>query len=75
MYAAVAGISPTSLPEVGLNAVELSPPDHHVVEICRIDRNRRFVRSIAEDVIAIYIDIGLVTCEDAELRDHPRRSL
>jgi len=75
VYAAIGGITPTGLPEVGLNTVELSPADHHLVEICRINRNRGLVRSIPEDIIAIRIDIRLVTGEHAEWRDHSRRSL
>ena len=75
VHAAVGGITPTGLPEVGLNTVELSPADHHLVEICRINRNRGLVRSVPEDIVAIRIDIRLVTGEHAELRDHSRRSL
>src|SRR6476619_4777368 len=75
MNATVGRISPTGLPEVGLNTVELSPADHHLVEICRINGNRGLIRSISEDIVAVCIDIRLVTGEHAELGVHSGRSL
>jgi len=51
--AGVGGISPARLTEVGVDAVELPPGDEHLVTIGGIDRNRRLIRSIAEDVLTI----------------------
>ena len=42
---AVGRISPAGLPEVGVNAIELPPGDHHLVAIRRINRNGRLVRA------------------------------
>jgi len=70
--AAIGRITPARLPEIGLNAIELPPGDHHLVAIGRIDGNRRLVRSIIEDIVAIRIDVCLKTGEHAELRDHAR---
>src|SRR6267378_688616 len=75
VYAAISGITPTSLPEVGLDAVKLPPGDHHLVAISGIDGNGRLVGSVAKDIIATSIDVCLVAREHAELRDHSRRSL
>lgn len=75
VHAGIGGITPPSLPEVGLNGVELPPTDHHLVAIGRVNSNRRLVRSIADNVVAARIDVGLITGKYAELRDHARRSL
>ena len=40
MHAAIGGITPTALPEVGGNIVELSPGDCHLVAVCGIDGDR-----------------------------------
>src|SRR6266513_917395 len=74
-HAAIGGITPAGLPEVGLNAVKLPPADHHLVVICRINRNRGLVCSIAEDVVTICVDVCLKAGEQAELRSHSGRSL
>src|SRR5205807_378575 len=52
VYAAISGITPTSLPEIGLDAVKLPPSDHHLVAISGIDGNGRLVGSVAKDVVA-----------------------
>ena len=70
--AGISGITPASLPEVGANVIELAPGDHHFIAIRRIDSNRRLVRSIAKDIVAIRIDVCLETGEHAELRNHAR---
>ena len=75
MNTGISGKSPACLPEIGGNAVELPPGDYHLVAVRRINGNGRLVRTVAEDVVAICIDICLETGEHAELRDHARRSL
>jgi hypothetical protein len=75
VYAAIGSITPTRLPEVGVNTIELPPGDHHLVRICRVNRDRRLIGGVAEDVVAAGIHVCLVTGEHAELRDHARRSL
>ena len=66
----ITGVCPARLPEIGCNTVKLSPSDGHAIVIGRIHANGRFVRSIISNVIAIGIDVDLVTREGAELRDH-----
>ena len=75
VYAAIAGITPAALPEVGVNVIKLPPRDCHLVPVGRINGNHALVRRIADDVLAILIDVDLETHERAELRDHSRRSL
>src|SRR5438067_3974354 len=75
MNAGIGRVTPPALPEVGGHIIELSPSDGHFVAVCGINRNRTLVRSVANDVLAILIDVGLVTREYAELRDHSWRSL
>lgn len=70
MHAAIGRVTPSALPKVGGNVVELSPGDGHLVPIRWINGNRAFVRSIANDVLAVLIDVDLVTREHAKLRDH-----
>ena len=72
VHAGIGGITPAGLPEVGVNAIELPPGDHHFVAIRRIDSNRRLIRSVAKDIVASRIDVCLVTGEHAELRNHAR---
>ena len=68
---AITGICPARLPEIGSNTVKLPPSDGHAVVIGRIHANGRFVRGIISNVVAVGIDVDLVTGEGAELRDHP----
>jgi hypothetical protein len=70
MNAAIGRVTPPALSKVGGNVVELSPGDCHLVAICGINRNSALVRSVANNVLAILIDVDLVTGEHAELRDH-----
>ena len=51
--AAVAGVSPTGLPEIGSNAVELPPTYDHPVAVGWIDADRRLVRGVARDIHAV----------------------
>ena len=67
---AVTGVGPARLPEIGSNTVKLSPSDGHAIVIGGIHANGRFVRSIISNVIAVGIDVDLVTGEGSELRDH-----
>ena len=67
---AITGVGPARLSEIGSNTVKLPPSDRHAVVIGGIHANRRFVRGIISNVIAIGIDVDLVTSEGAELRDH-----
>ena len=75
MNAGIGRVTPPTLSKVRGNIVELSPGDCHLVAICGINRNRTLVRSITNDVLAILINVDLVTTEHAELRDHSWRSL
>ena len=75
MYASVGRITPASLSEVGVDAIELPPGNYHLIAIRRINRDGRLIRCVAQDVVAISIDVRLIAGEDTELRDHPRRSL
>ena len=72
--AAIAGISIAGLPEVGSNAVELSPTDYHPVAVCWVYGDRRLVRGIAGDIHAARIDVNLKTRELVVHRDHSRRN-
>jgi len=72
MHAGIGGITPATLPEVRGDIVELPPANCHLVAIGRINRNRALVRSIANNVLAILIDVDLVTCEHAKHRNHSR---
>ena len=63
MHAAIGGITPAALPEVGGNVIELSPGDCHLIAVCWVNGNRALVRRVAEDVLAILIDVDLVTRE------------
>ena len=68
---ATSGVCPARLPEIGSNTVKLAPSDGHAVVIGRIHANGRFVRGIISNVIAVGIDVDLVTGEGAERRHHP----
>ena len=50
--AAIVGVAPAGLPEVGSNAVELPPADRHLVAVGRVHRDRRLVRGVAGDILA-----------------------
>jgi len=73
-YTGISSVTPPALPEVGGHVVELPPADCHFVAIRRVDGDHAFVGGVAEDVLAVLIDIHLVAGEHAELRDHSRRS-
>src|SRR5947208_17056731 len=72
--AAIRGISPAGLPEVGRNAVELPKSDCHLAGVCWVNGDGRLVRGVADDIHAVRIDIHLVAREGVVLRDHPRRN-
>ena len=74
-HAAIGGISPAALPEVGQYAVKLAPTDCDLVAVGWINGNGRLIGSVAENIVAIGIDVHLETDEWAELRDHSRPSL
>ena len=75
MHAGVGGITPATLPEIRSNIVELPPGNCHPVRVRWINGNRTFVSSVAENILAVLIDVDLVTGEYAELRDHSWRGL
>ena len=56
---AVGAPAPTALPEVRRDAVELPPADRHSERGVRVDRDRRLVGRIADDVEAARIDVDL----------------
>ena len=67
---AITGVGPARLSEIGSNTVKLAPADSHAVVIGGIHANGRFVCGIISNVVAVGIDIDLVTGEGSELRDH-----
>src|SRR4029077_7248143 len=73
--AAVSGISPAALPEVGQYAVKLPPTNGHFVTVGGINGNGRLIGSVAQNIVAVSIDVHLEAGEWAELRDHSRPSL
>src|SRR6266446_8905481 len=68
--AAISRESPAALPEVRLNAIKLPPADCNPAAIARIHGNRRLVRSVAENVVSIRIDIDLIADEAPIRRNH-----
>src|SRR4029453_13446515 len=70
--AGVGGKTPAALPEVRGDVVELPPGNCHLVPISRVNGNRTLVSRIAENVLVICIDVHLVACKHAKLRDHSR---
>ena len=68
---AITGVGPARLSKIGSNTVKLAPADSHAVVIGGIHANGRFVCGIISNVVAVGIDVDLVTGEGAELRDHP----
>ena len=63
VHTAIGSITPAALPEVGGNIIELPPDDCHLVSICWVNGNRTFVSSVAEYILAVLIDIRLITDE------------
>src|SRR5256885_15450901 len=72
-HSAVIGKGPAGLAEIRTHTIELSPADRHFVAICEIDRDRWLVRGVARDVLAVAIDVYLVTGERTVLRNSPLR--
>src|SRR2546423_13543520 len=72
-HSAVIGKGPAGLAEIRTHAIELSPADRHFIAICEIDRDRWLVRGVARDVLAVAIDVYLVTGERTVLRNSPLR--
>jgi len=68
----IGGVSIAALPEVGSNAVELSPTDHDPVVICWVDRDGTLISRVAHNVLAVAVNINLSTRERTFLRDHSR---
>ena len=63
VYASISRITPAALPEIGSNIIELPPADRHAVAVRWVNGNHTFVRSVAEDILAVLIDVRLVTDE------------
>src|SRR5437762_7255888 len=61
--ATVTGKSPASLAKVRVHAVELPPSDRHLVMVGGIDCDRGFVCRIAGNILAVVIDVDLITDE------------
>ena len=64
VYAGISGITPAALPKVGGYVVKLPPGDCHPIAVGWINRNHAFVSRVADDVVAILINISLITNED-----------
>jgi hypothetical protein len=56
-------------------AVKLAPTNCDLVAICWVNRNGRLIGSVADDIVAVGIDVHLETDEGTEVRDHSRPSL
>src|SRR5262249_31093410 len=61
------------LTKIGRHRVELPPTDTHFVSVRWIDANGRLICSIANNVVAVCIDVDLVTRVRTELRDQSGR--
>src|SRR5207244_2602813 len=72
-HAAISGIAPAALPEIGRVGVKLSPADGHSAGVGWIHCDRRLVRGVAYDVLMARIDVRLVADEAAIWRDHSGR--
>ena len=70
MHASIGAVAIAGLPEVGCVSVKLPPTDGYFVAVGWVDRNRRLVRGVADDVVPIRIDVDLIADERAELRNH-----
>jgi hypothetical protein len=70
---AIGCVTPAALPEVRRITVKLPPTDCHFVAVGRVDRYRGFVCRVANNVVALRINICLIACEKTKLRDHSRR--
>jgi hypothetical protein len=66
MHAAIGGITPATLPEVRGDIVELPPGNCHPVRVRWINGNRTFVSSVTKNILAVLIDVDLVTGERAK---------
>ena len=63
----------SSLAKIRCDAVELPPTDAHFVSIRRIDANGRLIGGIANNIIAVRINVDLITRVGTELRDQSGR--
>jgi len=70
---AIRRVAPAALPEVGTDRIELPPTDRHFVAVGRIDRYRGFVCRVANNVVALGVNVRLIAREQTKLRDHLRR--
>ena len=61
------GISPAALPKVGRYIIKLPPTDYHLTRVGRVNRDRTFVRSVANDILATCINVDLVADEGTML--------
>ena len=75
VYAGISGITPAALAEVGSHVIKLSPGDCHPTVVGWINRNHAFVGRVADDVVAILINVSLIANEAGIRRDHSRRGL
>src|SRR5262249_50806913 len=75
MHAAVDAITPAALTEVGTHIVKLSPGDRHSIAVGWVNRDYALVSCVANDVVAILINISLIANEASIRRNHPRRGL
>ena len=72
MHASIGAVAIAGLPEVGCVSVKLPPTDGYFVAVGRVDRNRRLVRGVADDVVPLRIDVDLIAGEAGIRRDHSR---
>lgn len=73
--AAIDCVRESSLAKIGRHAVELPPTNTHFVSVRRVDANRRLICGIANNVVAIRINVDLIARVRTELRDQSGRRL
>ena len=73
--AAISGVSPAALPEVGRVGVKLSPAYGHSAGVGWIHCDRGFVSGVPDDVLVVRINVHLIADEAAIRGDHSRRSI
>jgi hypothetical protein len=71
--AAIDRMRESSLAKIRSDTIELPPTDTHFVSVRRIDANGRFICGVANNVIAVHINIDLIARVRTELRDQSGR--
>ena len=56
---AVGGVAPPSLAKIAADRVELPPADAHAARVRHVDRDRRLVGGVTDDVVAVLVHVDL----------------